>query len=639
MMRRIVCIVFVGLGLTCSGGVAVAAPSANIDRVQLAPRAELSEDAWSPTTDTYRSAYVKPSGGWSVRLNGCSSRSDSVVPTSPVPALSWLLEPLDGQPGVVPIRVEAAPTECNKRARLRAMGHWRITLTTRDAAGVTATARREMVFRDVLVAAIGDSFTSGEGQSSHELGVSRWLDRQCHRGRNPWPMRVARSLENDSTTVTFVNFACSGADLGHLTDTQYKGADPAQADKNLRPQILKLRTLLGDPLLPEPKTRTVDLLLGSIGINALNVGSTLKDCALDLFSGTHLAWLGLFLSDCRRDFGAAFRRLPDAYDQLELAISANLRVAQFHIIGYPSRVFTDARDKYPKKFTGLRCLGLCKVRAFACFPFQNLRVADKQFVTRSVDTVNGLLRGAAKRSGWWSLTPTKDLFRHHGYCAIGYNRPWLRRFEGSLDSQHDELGTAHPLSHGHKATAKAVRRSVRLNVRAPAPDTFIVRILSLRLTLAHQGLPVLERPRVFKAVEAAVPGAARAECLLRAAAGASVPPGQCQIFAIQTAGRTVAVRASATIQRFVPLRPKNPAEPDAGHGEQQQLVAQRFHRRADNWDVGRRWRFVDASGWFGTLKFEYRVTKQDGPVVNPQLAAADRGWTGGGLLLPTFLSG
>jgi hypothetical protein len=92
--------------------------------------------------------------------------------------------------------------------RLPVLGRWRATLTVRDGSR-TDTAEREMNFRELVVAAIGDSFTSGGGNLP-------FFDRQCHRSRNAWPALLARSLENDSRTVTFVNFACSGAVVRHL---------------------------------------------------------------------------------------------------------------------------------------------------------------------------------------------------------------------------------------------------------------------------------------------------------------------------------------------------------------------------------------------------------------------------------------
>ena len=197
-MLRFVC----ACGVLCflgSGGIALAAPSAQIDRVQLAPRADLYKKAWSTSVNTYADAYVNPKTRV-VRLDGCGSRSDGAVPASSKPAFLWLLEPRERQPGAVPIRIESEAAACAVEARLPAMGRWRITLTTSDAAGLTATTVLDVVFRDLLVAAVGDSFASGEGNKP-------WADGQCHRSRDspgrscllaPWRTTRPRSRSSAS---------------------------------------------------------------------------------------------------------------------------------------------------------------------------------------------------------------------------------------------------------------------------------------------------------------------------------------------------------------------------------------------------------------------------------------------------------
>jgi len=416
---------------------------------------------------------------------------------------------------------------------------------------------------------------------------------------------LARSLENDSTAVTFVSFACSGAGIEHLVDKGYPGFGLPENSPRLRPQLVELGALIGDP--GSPSTRTVDLLLGAIGINALNVGPTLKDCALDHFRGSPLMWLGVFLDDCERDFSPAFGRLPGLYDQLELAVSSNLRVAQFQLLGYPARLLTDDRDNYPAKLLGYGhyCGTWCKLRAAACFPFDNTRVDTKQFITRTVLRLNDLLNEAARRSEWWTTTQTTDLFRRHGYCAL-FGASWFRGLITSKGQQYDTGGTAHPNHKGHLAAAREVKKDIRLDAKPPAPDTFIVSILKLRLTVnddSHR--PAMERWR-HGLVRATVPGATKLECR-SADPSPALPAGQCRVFVATTSARTIAVSAHVPVTRLVPV--KVAGEPGAVRSVVSDLLAQHIHRRGSNWNAGQRQHILE-KGSAGTLELEYTLTKE-----------------------------
>jgi hypothetical protein len=190
-------------GLSVIGNVATAsaAISARIDRVALVGRADLSARAWDSSRDVYSDDYIYPKSR-PVRLDGCGSRIDGAsIAGSSLPGASWVLEPLDG-PGA-PIEVAGRPGSCATTAQLPALGRWRITLVVGpDAAGASARAVKELSFKDILVAALGDSFASGEGNPG---SAKRWVDAQCHRSRGAWPARLARSLENDSTAVTVLS--------------------------------------------------------------------------------------------------------------------------------------------------------------------------------------------------------------------------------------------------------------------------------------------------------------------------------------------------------------------------------------------------------------------------------------------------
>ena len=603
------------LGLVVAPGVAQAAPSATIDRVQLLPRADLSIAAWNRTTDQYDEDYVYPATR-TVRLTACSSRQVSGSADSGLPVFRWLLEPLEGQPLAVPIsRGPLPPGQCITDVGLPAMGLWRLTLTTTDAAGLTASAMRTVRFRDVVVAAVGASFASGEGnRAKGPADFSAWIDGPCHRSYYAWPALLARDLENDSTAVTFLSYACSGADIEHLTSTNYSGLKGGQ---NLQPQLRALREALHDPV--DPLTRPVDVLVGAIGLNTLNVAANLADCIKHLAPGVG--------PDCQKDFTGKFNRLPGRYDALELALSANLKLSQFHLLGYPSRILTDAQDNYPKKLTGVLCSlsPSCTTRATLCGPWANTTVSDKQWMTRSVETLNGLMRSATQRHGW-TFSPTIDRFRRHGYCAPP-GVSWFRSITGSVRQQGDHYGTAHPTRAGHIAAFEAVRPKVQLARTAPFPVTLALDVVRVQVTKPSFDRTKNERPPQVSAVNLKVLGVARARCGPAgfdptAANGAKAfAAGPCRHFVVSTAGNTIAMTGSVTVGVWVPREPPIPGEPDAGHFEKSTLSVRRVHLRADNWNVAPPFlpgatpvqHLVAGSttGKFGKLEVDYTITKPE----------------------------
>lgn len=222
-----------------------------------------------------------------------------------------------------------------------------VTVTLPDQ----TTIETRIAVRDRLVVGIGDSFSSGEGnpdspveidrqsqranlnkafvydettqrikyKKSHSLpvrsqnGPANWMDRKCHRSAYSYHLRTALQIalaDPKHSAVTFLGYACSGAEVAEGLLLPYKGAegiDPGalSADGSRRrdmgevdrltielcrdaitraaPQPLRLdqpisqngRTYTSVPLLRCPPgrfLRPIDLLLVSIGGN--DVGFT-----------------------------------------------------------------------------------------------------------------------------------------------------------------------------------------------------------------------------------------------------------------------------------------------------------------------------------------------------------------------------
>lgn len=534
--------------------------------VALRPRAALWRRAWNPTTDTYADTYAKPTR-WSLRLDACRSTVDGFpIPPTPRPPLSWTLEPLDGQHEGV-LLVPAVPRRCSRTVPLPALGRWRVTPTLRGSSGTTSTDVRTATFRDVLVAAVGDSFASGEGNR-----LDGWVDKTCHRSRVAWPAQVAERLENATTAVTFLSFACSGAEVDQVSHRSYQGIDP-DGDRRLPPQLSALRTLLGDPL--ETTTRPVDVLLGVVGVNdmAEGAGSVLGNCAVGS------------VGDCRQNLSADVAGLAASYDRLEIAISAKLRLRRAYFLGYPSRIFTDAEDKIA-----------------TCGAFYVMSRDEALWLTGTVDEINREIALSSLRNGW-SMVGTKDLFRTHGFCADKSpgGVEWFRGWSNASDRS----GVAHPNFQGQRATAAHVAARVRLDGTLPEPQSLTVRFLEVRITdrlgrsdgRATVGL-LGEHLNACGRESMTVTGVRTGQLL-------DVSANPCARWVVRTAGRAVGVRIRASFPRPTTTS----------------VEVTRLHRRRDGWDatppIGPTHGVQRLKGANGGVRYvvQYEVTAEPGSVL------------------------
>lgn len=222
------------------------------------------EDGWAATM------YRKTCWNWSANRFACPEYDDYMNPKSHVIVAelsgvedganltcTWLTAPKDGRGR----RGDAVVQACNEQ----------IVLDVPYPAGLTATVEiggrvvveTEIKVRDILIAAMGDSFASGEGNPDIPVRFSRdraadygksgsrnlsgfparigdwkqigdrafisenarWLDQACHRSLYSHQLRAALQLavEDPHRAVTFVGLACSGAEITAGLFLRYKG--------------------------------------------------------------------------------------------------------------------------------------------------------------------------------------------------------------------------------------------------------------------------------------------------------------------------------------------------------------------------------------------------------------------------------
>ncbi|HKP88607.1 MAG TPA: GDSL-type esterase/lipase family protein [Thermoleophilaceae bacterium] len=423
----------------------------------LAPRAERAGEAWSTGADNYRSSYVHPTS-WDVSLDGCGSTggTDRHGKAQAI-SFEWRLEPLDGQGSAV----SASSTNCRATATVHSLGRWRAGLIVRAANGAVARADAgERRFRDLVIAAFGDSYTAGEGnpesrahwtmgpyQKPHVDNAAGWSDRQCHRSRASWAMRAAQRFEDSSTAVTFLNYGCSGATTRDVVDGGYKGIEPVSGDERLPSQLAAARAVLGGQF--DRGSRSVHTALMAMGVNDLGFSDILRECAS--FNGGYgfaleLPGAGPIVDEPCTTAGLdrwmknGLWQLEESYDRLEVGIAANLNARSVRFVEYPARIMTNGRDHHE-----------------GCGVLNGISTGEARWITSGGDDLNAAMAAAARRNGWGYVSGVRDAFRHHGYCA---DDSWFRSFSGSMKLQGNKFGTAHPLGAGHAAAGEVVAPTI-----------------------------------------------------------------------------------------------------------------------------------------------------------------------------------
>jgi GDSL-like lipase/acylhydrolase family protein len=391
--------------------------------VALARRADAAWSAWNPATGLYSPTYVSPSD-WLLGLDGCASSAGLGSPG--IAYYGWKLTPLANQG----YEFTHLATRCQSAVRIPRLGRWRVELTVLTKSKLHDTASREFTLRDIVVASIGDSYSSGEGNpdknndSPFPPGNEEWKDAQCHRSASGWPFRAALELESRTTSVTFLSFACSGAEVRDLIFTGYTGIEEG---RELRGQLTALRDTLGLP--GRSPTRAVDALLISAGVNNMHFSDLLTSCAESVGN------------DCTEgsvaySVNGGLLGLPLRYQELDSRIRHTVRAPSVFVAEYPSRVFTNGDDRH----------GGCGI-------FEaGMNSDEAHWISDRGDGLNAAIGAAADLYGWTYIGGVRDAFRGHGYCADD-DDTWFRSWSGSQKLQADENGTAHPNRDGHRAVA------------------------------------------------------------------------------------------------------------------------------------------------------------------------------------------
>lgn len=352
---------------------------------------------------------------------------------------------------------------------------------------------KTITVKDYLIVAIGDSFSSGEGNpeipkynggkvvwgdnvSSDPSGNNRALQiiqdhQSARRSTLCWSAQAALEIERSDpkTSVTYVNAAISGATLAEIA-----GYNSLNIDKN---QILQLFQIIPG--------RKIDALTISIGGNDLFFADAIKSLVandVDLLGALNYKPVSsqeqIIFDNNVKD---ALKRLPARFDTLASVFS---KIAEkVYILEYPNLGCID-KDNNEPRFCEVALDQSAGTSFFKKIFIKGEKIDQEEFkysYNNILQPLNQKIRDAAKKHekhGWICIDDVE--YCGHGICngnrfnpsdyqgskesppvslntILGKGR-WVRRYKESNKIQGNEKGTMHPNHYGHRAIAEGFLR-------------------------------------------------------------------------------------------------------------------------------------------------------------------------------------
>ncbi len=461
------------------------------------PRAQKWADAWRPITlpetdkmkcekegdrnvcrkteQVYDRDYVNPKS-FNIIVSACVDKADWELDQAKKPTKRTYTWVANGQ--------TYSGKDCIRTLPFPAQGSYPVKLTV-DNKSYTQVVR----VKDILIVAIGDSMSSGEGAPDQYQFVgepyrpAEWVDRQCHRSKNAPAAQAAMAIEqmDPKTSVTFVSFACSGAtlDTDSGLDTSmwnaytgsvskmsgtgifgpYAGVESPQGDHKM--DILEYREKGGFGIrlsqIDQVKgalegKRRADAIVMSAGINDARFAAMMHTCAL--YSDCPEEGIGSAASKMplKNRFARDADRVQDFYKRLgpELNPLAN-RVLVF---------------QYPNAFTGdnkKTCEETLEDVALAWMP-KAFRLGITAYEANWIQSFAGprldnAIRNGTAAAGFEYVVGPWEGFKGHGYCASDQQRWFNRAPEANVKqgpSLGDTKGTIHPNFIGYYELSKYI---------------------------------------------------------------------------------------------------------------------------------------------------------------------------------------
>lgn len=458
----------------------------------------------------YKPSFVNPPH-WNPLFTACSSLGGNF----PLDLFQWGLWQ-DGREidtaRTLSCTLANQPTDPpQQRLDFPALGSYFVTLSVTNNEGQSASTVQEVTIRDLLIVSFGDSSASGEGNRA----PTGWEDGRCHRSRTSGPALAAKHLEDadPKTSVTYLNFACSGASVTNgIIGPYYGEVPPPNVVAPLEPQVDALVRAIcgGRPAwrCRPSQQRPVDILTINVGVNDLGFSDLVMDCAEYHCLKHH--WdttLHNRLADILQHNRHApscetaqqrFEQIPSQGDAVTLAFkqraAANaakkdcdtknwghsfeyikdrlkdegVKVAQTYMTTYPADIFSGGSTQ-PETTEG-------------CGLLHYVGQDETEFMTEWGYRLNEVIEDEATRLGWYPVTGLPEAFRGHGYCArrVDIHKflplvsdSWFVGWSESESSQNDKDGMLHPNRSGHTAWANRYLTAIVAPKPPPAPESTV----------------------------------------------------------------------------------------------------------------------------------------------------------------------
>jgi hypothetical protein len=398
-------------------------------------------------------------------------------------------------------------TTCKRMMTVASLGRYRV-VTTVAATDGTVTNTRWIELKDHLIVVAGDSMASGEGnpdvKGDGEVEIcgqtidpsnasveirpdprclddifdlldrdffsvisghpATWkLEPDCHRSYKSGLSLAAKDIETQDphSSVTFVNVACSGAEIKHMVepyDGVYTEGPWDSGDK--APQTEQIAALVCGRVgsCDNPRVRPIDGLFLAMGINNLHLSDVLKDCMKPDFKQI------LGVDGCQ----------DTSFDTVEKGLASidykpvSDRFAQ---LGVPIRSVYHAQ--YPEH--------VFEQSPTTCGVFVFMNSGERAWLQEENEALNNRVRAAYSSDYHWRPVWrdwSNDAWRGHGYCA-GSNRYFVSLFDSITQynglKHGSVMGAVHPNAKGHDVFRQEFLNEYQQRTR-PVTDNLIVTI-------------------------------------------------------------------------------------------------------------------------------------------------------------------
>jgi hypothetical protein len=450
------------------------------------------------TRDGVRESYLAPADHRVVaRMSG------AIEPGS---VCAWTFE--DGESAA-----QTATLDCGEEVILRA----RYGLTTAVTVDITSPggtpkrATAEIAVRDLLIAGLGDSIASGEGNPDRPVALAddgfcfrtfatgseyyrpgrvgfkgdkscesvrgvasnmadwsrlsaRWMSSACHRSLYSYQLRsaLALAIENPHLAVTFLPLACTGATIdtglfgGQRARELTCGAASSSACPTSMPgQLGALADLLARAKRTQPE-RQIDLLYLTIGANDINFSGLVANVIIEATAERALFRRGGIIAEVDEARGALQNDLPDDFARLRAALKPLVgRLDKVVYVPYANPAIGENGSACPSSRDGFDvhpAFGVDGARLRRTIDF-----VQDTFLPRlkALATCTGGVR-CAEDERMSVADAHQATFTEHGLCARGDDDPEFDRACFARDGKTFTTSLAdsatEPLACGHAAS-------------------------------------------------------------------------------------------------------------------------------------------------------------------------------------------